>query len=666
MKLSEKTNNIYKGIKHFFEKFPVLFCIVTAFLLNFAAEAFSRHSLWKAVLFGVRSPGAFFFNFLIVLVPLLLSMLFKKRLFALLMISLPFVVLSVSNGFALTYRAMPVSSNDFVKLGSVFGVVNMYFKLYEILLVAAAALLIAWGLVAVYRKCSVLKRCVKKAVISFLTCLAVGALSLFLFLNSGVLSRRFTSLAESYFDYGFFYCFLNSFGMGISTPADYSEEEMNRVLRNILSQDDLVPEKTPNVIFLQLESFMDVSRIKEASFSEDPTPFVNWLKEEYPHGYLTVPCVGAGTVNVEFEVLTGMNLDFFGLGEYPYKTVLQKSTCESLAYNLAENGYTTHAVHNHYGLFYDRAHVFANLGFDTFTCLELMDGVETNPVGWACDEVLTDEINKVMDSTENSDFVFAISVQSHGSYPENEETGVKCTLSDDAPATLSDGALEYYASQLEEVDEFVKELVLSLEERDEETVLVIYGDHIPYFALTNEDLTDGDIYHTEYIIWSNYDIGDVAGEDLQSWELSAYVMEILGMNNGFITKLHQNCSDSPDYMKYLELLQYDMLYGSKTNTDYEPTDIKYGVRTPQITAVKNTGNGAYISGEEFTEYSRVYINGEAFDATEYLSGELLYVPKAEIIYGDSIEVKQTNGKRTIFSQSDEYIAGEEVNEIPQE
>ena len=36
-----------------------------------------------------------------------------------------------------------------------------------------------------------------------------------------------------------------------------------------------------------------------------------------------VPSVGAGTANTEFEVLTGMNMRFFGPGEYPYKTVVK-------------------------------------------------------------------------------------------------------------------------------------------------------------------------------------------------------------------------------------------------------------------------------------------------------------------------------------------------------
>lgn len=58
------------------------------------------------------------------------------------------------------------------------------------------------------------------------------------------------------------------------------------------------------------------------------------LSSEYSAGYISVPCFGAGTANTEFEVQTGINLDDFGPGEYPYKTVLQSAICESAAYDL--------------------------------------------------------------------------------------------------------------------------------------------------------------------------------------------------------------------------------------------------------------------------------------------------------------------------------------------
>ena len=53
----------------------------------------------------------------------------------------------------------------------------------------------------------------------------------------------------------------------------------------------------------------------------------------------------------------------FGPGEYPYQTRLMDRTVESVAYDLKENGYATHAIHNHRAAFYNRNSVYANLGF---------------------------------------------------------------------------------------------------------------------------------------------------------------------------------------------------------------------------------------------------------------------------------------------------------------
>ena len=161
--------------------------------------------------------------------------------------------------------------------------------------------------------------------------------------------------------------------------------------------DDVKPqasEKTPNIIFLQLESFFDPSHIKGIKMSENPLPNYQKLVEYCSSGYLSVPCFGAGTCNTEFEVQTGINLDDFGPGEYPYRTVMKSKVCESMAYDLKNLGYSTHAIHNNDGTFYDRNLVFSHLGYDTFTSIEYMDGVTTTPTGWAKDDVLIEEIGK--------------------------------------------------------------------------------------------------------------------------------------------------------------------------------------------------------------------------------------------------------------------------------
>ena len=131
-----------------------------------------------------------------------------------------------------------------------------------------------------------------------------------------------------------------------------------------------------------------------------------------------MPTVGAGTVNTEFETLTGMSLRFFGAGEYPYKGILRKETCESAAFDLAKLGYSSHAVHNNEANFYGRRKVYANLGFNSFTSGEYMDTQnDVNENGWMRDENLIRPIEDALDATDHQDFVFTVSVQPHGAYP---------------------------------------------------------------------------------------------------------------------------------------------------------------------------------------------------------------------------------------------------------
>ena len=105
-----------------------------------------------------------------------------------------------------------------------------------------------------------------------------------------------------------------------------------------------------------------------------------------------------------------MGIRFFGLGEYPYKTVLKNTTCESAADDLGNIGYATHALHNNGGNFYGRAKVFSQMGFDTFTSKELMNITEYNEIAsWPTDNILIGETTKTLDSTpDQSDFLYTM------------------------------------------------------------------------------------------------------------------------------------------------------------------------------------------------------------------------------------------------------------------
>lgn len=251
---------------------------------------------------------------------------------------------------------------------------------------------------------------------------------------------------------------------------------------------------------MQLESFFDPTLVNYLDISEDPIPTFRKLMKEYSSGYYKVPSVGAGTANTEFESITGMSMHYFGPGEYPYKSILRETTCESAPYVLKNLGYTTHAVHNNEANFYGRRSIFPNLGFDTFTSEEYMAREnEKNPNGWVKDEVLTDEILKCLDSTEGPDYVYTISVQGHGAYPDEQILEDPEITVSGAPTEEENNKWEYYVNEIHEMDNFVKELTDKLADYPEDVVLVMYGDHLPTMGLTVEDLKNKYLFQTEYV-----------------------------------------------------------------------------------------------------------------------------------------------------------------------
>ena len=109
------------------------------------------------------------------------------------------------------------------------------------------------------------------------------------------------------------------------------------------------------------------------------------------------------------------------------------------------------------------------------------------PMGWAKDYFLTDEIVAALDSTEGQDYIYTISVQGHGSYPTEGDYDYPITVSglDDQAKT---NQYQYYVWQINEMDKFIQKLVETLSKRDEDTILVMYGDHLPSLGKRNQNL----------------------------------------------------------------------------------------------------------------------------------------------------------------------------------
>ena len=634
-----------------------------ALLLNLTNECLSRRSFLKGIVYLGSHPLAFLFNSFMIFFTLSIAMLFKKRIFVTFLISAVWSGLGVTNFVIRGSRKSPFAASDFRNITEGLRIIKKYYTVPQIvgLCLVVAALVACIVYIAI--RTPKVKQKINYLVSTLVIAVSFGMIMIINYVSNatGLIPRQFGNLVRAYDTYGFGYMFSCSlFRNGVSKPKDYSPDKVDDVVYSVDNdnKDDDNKDKDdidkPNIIFLQLESFFDATNVKGLEFSEDPIPNMRKLYEEYPSGYLSVPSFGAGTANTEFETMTGMNLDDFGPGEYPYKTVLQSTACESICYYLSGYGYTTTALHDNTGGFYDRNKVFSRLGFDSFVSIEYIEKYEMNPIGWVKDKCLTDEIVGILDSTDTPDYIYTISVQGHGDYPEDTDgmdLPIKVTNND---VTGNPNGFEYYVNQTHEMDAFVAELIDALSKRDEKTILVIYGDHLPTFDITDDDLKNGDIYQTQYVIWNNYDL-KIENKDVQAYQLSAYLMENLGMKGGVISKLHMAYLDKEDdeeYLSNLKLLEYDILYGNCQAYDgvnpYKITNMKMGYKPIKVLNAENAYSHIVIRGRNFTEFSQVEINGTVHK-TIYNGPDELLVDGYTLKDGDQISVLQ-------ISNSDETLS----------
>lgn len=638
-KVEETLHEVETMDRRKFYKNSFAYAAVWALLLNLLIETLGRFptaGIFGGLTFMVHSPLVFLYNALILYATLVLASLSKRRVFFFTIISIFWLGIGIINGVILTQRMTPFTVKDLSNLNDGLTIVTNYLSNYEIIGAIAAGLIAVGLLVLLFIKGPQKKDGVKRKrnLVAVLLVIAFTFLSSSFVIRAGIVQTFFGNLAYAYRDYGVVYCFVNTWlNTGISKPDGYSKEEILSIFDKkelgddnamLLTQKD-EDEEHPNILFLQLESFIDPRTIQSITLSQDPCPNFRRLMQTYSSGELTVPACGAGTANVEFEVLTGLSVKFFGPGEYPYKAVLKEKTGESLAYDLDSLGYTSHAIHNHRAVFYNRNSVFANMGFDTFTSVEYMKNVEKTPKNWAKDDVLTECITDALDSTDGRDMIYTISVQGHGKYPPEQVLQNPVIEVTAAPSEELKWKYEYYVNQIYEMDQFIKALTDTLAKREEPTVLVMYGDHIPALDMTENDLESGNLYGTQYLIWDNMGMKK-DDENLHAYQLAAHVMEMLDMQVGTIFTYQQNHKNSETYLADLKALGYDMLYGKYyiyggTNP-FKPTNLKMGVNDITIDEIVKIGDKYYIKGRNFTQYSKVTLDGKELK-TIYLGENVL-------------------------------------------
>ncbi len=548
--------SFFSKIRTLFTKQPLLLCGVFSLIFVLLFEIGNTLSLWDALTFVFRHPIAFVCNFLLLFTIFVPCVFFGRRRFYLLCCSILLALIPILNAVLLFYRGFPFVAGDLLSFASGPDILFSYLSIPQFILICAALVSVAAGLVLLFFR---LRKSQRPQGFSLRLCAFVSALSLLLSVTTVATAGTFwQDPVKSYPQNGLAYSVMQSlFHRYEKKPKNYSAAAVETAQWHLIPE--VVAHDTPNIIYIQLEAFSDFMEWNGLTASEYPTPYFHSLLETCPSGYFQIDKVGFGTADTEFEVLTAIDVWDVGIAALPYNTLLQSRTCESVASVLSRYGYATTALHNHAYTFYGRHKVYANLGFDTFFSSETMQSLTYNSQNWERDDVFIDLIPQVLSSTPEKDFLFAITVQGHGNYPDSESDNAITVQG--AQSEAQNARYSYYFSQLKETDDMLRALFASLEQYDEEVTVLLYGDHMPGIQADDNDVKKGDLYHTQYVIWNNrQNQGAPVRQDLQAYQITPHLFSQLGIEAGTMIRARQSAGIS---VADIKLLTYDILHGKQ-------------------------------------------------------------------------------------------------------
>ena len=343
----------------------------------------------------------------------------------------------------------------------------------------------------------------------------------------------------------------------VKAPGGYSGEK----IEEMAAQYGSAPGSAgPNIIVIMNEAYCDLDVYPNSFNTNIPvTPVWDSLEENTVRGYALASVYGGNTVNSEFEFLTGSTMAFLPMGAVPYGQYVQEDTC-SLAWVLRSYGYQTLATHNYDADGWSRNVVYPRLGFQNSTFLESYPQKDLLR-GFVSDREQYEYILDLMDSQSQPTFLFAVTMQNHGGYISEPGTYDHNVTLTDTPGQYP--AVEQYLSLLNASDRAMGYLFERLENTNEDTVVLIFGDHQPkldvaFYRQLNggkiDSLSEQMTQHTvPFVIWANFDIEEKDLGLTSLSYLSTHLLDAAGLQR---TAYHEYLAQQEQIIPAMNMLGY--------------------------------------------------------------------------------------------------------------
>ncbi len=288
---------------------------------------------------------------------------------------------------------------------------------------------------------------------------------------------------------GFNYCFLYNLNLyPIDKPQGYNASEVKQWEDQYLQEKKM--NDMPNIIMVMGESFSDLSNEKVfawQSAEENPIYRYNELANspQAVSGHIVVSNIAAGTANTEFDVLTGTPTNTISDATTSSFRVVNQSV-STVASVLKEAGYSASFLHPGDSWFYNRSSVYRYLGIEEQGFRERFDMQTDSFSGFVSDAAFLRELKEQLAAQSSPQFSYSVTIQNHqaytyGKYPDaTAAVPLNVEISPTAMESLS-----VYLRGAKDTSEMVWDLAQYLNESNEPTLLVFFGDHLPNLGESN-------------------------------------------------------------------------------------------------------------------------------------------------------------------------------------
>lgn len=319
------------------------------------------------------------------------------------------------------------------------------------------------------------------------------------------------SQQTNYLHNGFLSGFLyNLDGPIVAKPNNYSKEVIEEINQKYQKKADEINStrkselEDVNIIYIMNETFSNPMKLDGISVSENPIPLTNERMNNTISGEVLSQGYGGGTANIEFEALTGISLEPMESNiTTPYIQMTSKmKKLPSIVNYLINNNYSATAIHPFNTSMYKRSDVYEQFGFKTFLdedSMKYTDKKETNR--YISDESAYKEVLKQLAQTKEKDFIHLVTMQNHATY-----TGKYSSLNFSVEGVKEKKEAENYYQDLSYSDQALETFLNQVEQMEEKTLVVFWGDHLPSFYGNEIYDQNGSLvmHQTPMLIYSNF------------------------------------------------------------------------------------------------------------------------------------------------------------------